>query len=208
MNFPPVVICSRNQKKASELAAFLPQWKVLTLMDFPPFPAPEEVYSTFLDNASIKAIESSKRIPHLCLADDSGLCVDALGGAPGVRSARFSGIDSDDRSNNQKLLEMLEGVPRKKRTAHFVCVVAVAKRGKLLFTAEGRCDGWIATTSAGEGGFGYDPVFIPTDQPELGFFSDEKTFAQLPAEVKNRISHRAHAMQAVAKWLWSQKDFF
>jgi XTP/dITP diphosphohydrolase len=198
-----VVICSHNAKKARELTALLPGWEVLTLADFPPFPQPEEDASTFADNAAIKAAESSKNIPHLCLADDSGLCVDALGGQPGVHSARFAGRHGDDAANNQKLLEMLDGVAREKRTAHFACVVAAALRGEILHTAEGRCDGWIAAAPVGEGGFGYDPLFIPDDQPDAAFFSDGKTFAQMSADIKNRISHRAHAMRKMVVWLQS-----
>jgi XTP/dITP diphosphohydrolase len=131
------------------------------------------------------------------LADDSGLEVDALGGAPGVRSARFAGPGADDRANNQRLLELLSDVPAESRTAHFTCAMALVDPADAHRThlARGRCDGRLLDAPRGEGGFGYDPLFLV---PELG-----QTFAELPREVKNRISHRAKALLALGELLAS-----
>ncbi len=142
--------------------------------------------ATYTENATHKARAGVQVSGLLSLADDSGLEVDALGGAPGVRSARYTpGTDADRIA---ALLVHLDGVPWERRTARFRCVIAIATPEGDLYTAEGTCEGFIATTPAGTGGFGYDPVFY---LPEFGC-----TMAQLPPEVKNRISHRARAVQA------------
>ncbi|MGB9775496.1 MAG: RdgB/HAM1 family non-canonical purine NTP pyrophosphatase [Anaerolineae bacterium] len=142
--------------------------------------------TTYAENAARKARAGAEVSGLLSLADDSGLEVDALGGAPGVRSARYTpGSDADRVA---ALLARLEGVPWERRTARFRCVIAIAIPEGDLYTTEGTCEGIIATAPAGTGGFGYDPVFY---LPELGC-----TMAQLPPEVKNRISHRARAVEA------------
>ena len=143
---------------------------------------------TYADNARLKAQAYARALggEMVVLADDSGLEVDALGGAPGVRSARYAlGSDADRLT---QLLRHMEGVPPERRTARFRCVIAIVAPGGRVHTAEGICEGVIATGPAGSGGFGYDPVFYI---PELGC-----TMAELPAEVKNQISHRARAVQA------------
>jgi XTP/dITP diphosphohydrolase len=149
----------------------------------------EETGATFEENASIKALAYAQTSGLLTMADDSGLEVDALDGAPGVRSARYAGPDSTDADRYRKLLAALAGVPPEKRSARFRCVVAVAVPGGATETADGTCEGQIGFEPRGEHGFGYDPVFIVT-----GF--EGQTMAELDPEVKNRISHRARAVMA------------
>jgi XTP/dITP diphosphohydrolase len=151
---------------------------------------PEETGSTFEENAVLKARAFAAQSGLLTLADDSGLEVDALFGAPGVHSARYGGTRrGQDRERCEMVLRQLEGVPQAQRTARFRCVVAVADpAGAGVATAEGAVEGMIAWEPRGEGGFGYDPIFF---FPELG-----RTMAELPPELKNRISHRARAVEA------------
>jgi XTP/dITP diphosphohydrolase len=140
--------------------------------------------------AGLWAVEET---PWLAVADDSGLCVDALGGGPGVRSARFAGAGAGDAANTRKLLERLSGVPAARRGAAFRCCIVAAAPDGATAVFEGACRGRILEAPAGGGGFGYDPVFVPDGW--------EKTFAELPSEVKNRISHRARALAALVAWL-------
>jgi len=150
----------------------------------------EESGATFEENARLKALAYARASGLLTLADDSGLEVDALGGAPGVRSARYAGAGASDADRYQKLLDALVGVPEAQRTARFRCVVALAWPDGTVRTAEGRCEGQIGLAPRGEHGFGYDPVFIVD-----GFGG--QTMAELPPEVKNRISHRARAVKVL-----------
>ena len=146
---------------------------------------PEETGKTFRENARIKATEICRLADLPALADDSGLCVDALNGAPGIYSARYSG--GDDRRNIAKLLEELSGVPEEKRTAHFTCAICcVWPDGKML-EAEGICPGKIDTLPKGNGGFGYDPVFISDEAGSFGLISPEE---------KDKVSHRGRALKA------------
>ncbi len=150
----------------------------------------EESGATFEDNARLKALAYARASGLPTLADDSGLEVDALGGAPGVWSARYAGPGAGDADRYQKLLNALAGVPDGRRTARFRCVVALAWPDGAIRTAEGRCEGQIGWAPRGEHGFGYDPVFIVDG-------SGGQTMAELPPEIKNRISHRARAVQAM-----------
>ncbi len=145
-----------------------------------------ETGTTYAENAALKARAGVQASGLLAMADDSGLEVDALGGAPGVRSARY--VPGSDADRIAALLARLDSIPWEERTARFRCVIAIATPEGELYTTEGTCEGIIATTPAGTGGFGYDPVFY---LPEFGC-----TMAQLPPEVKNRISHRARAVEA------------
>jgi XTP/dITP diphosphohydrolase len=149
----------------------------------------EEAGDTFAENARIKAMAYAEASGLLTLADDSGLEVDALGGAPGVRSARYAGPGASDAVRYRKLLADLAGIPAGKRSARFRCVVALALPEGPVYTAEGTCEGKIGFAARGEHGFGYDPVFIVD-----GYGG--QTLAELEPEEKNRISHRARAMQA------------
>jgi len=149
-------------------------------------PAPEETGDTFHDNAAQKATTCARQSGLWTLADDSGLCVDALDGAPGVHSARYAPTDSERRS---KLLAALEGIPQPRRGAHFFCAVALSPPdGGRVLRAEGRVDGSIALAPRGAHGFGYDPLFLPAETPG-------KTLAELGPEEKNRLSHRGRALQ-------------
>ena len=183
-----LVLASRNTGKIEELKALLAPLnvEVVSLRDFPDLPEVAEDGATFAENAIQKARAVAAATGLLALADDSGLEVDYLNGAPGVFSARFAGAGHDDRANNEKLLHLLAGVPPEKRTARFRCVVAIATPDGDIYTAEGACAGVITGEPRGDRGFGYDPLFFV---PHLG-----KTFAELEPAVKNAISHRAQAL--------------
>ena len=141
---------------------------------------------TFAENAMIKAKAVCEASGCVTLADDSGLCVDYLDGAPGVWSARFAGEDSDDETNNQKLLRLMDGVPEEQRTARFVCVITLVYPDGTSVVARGECHGRILTVPQGENGFGYDPLFVADGM--------DKSFAEISQGEKNRISHRALAL--------------
>ena len=189
-----LLIATRNRHKTVELSSLLgATFCVEDLTAHPELPDVEETGETFLDNAILKALAASRHFGGelLVLADDSGLAVDALEGAPGVRSARFAGEKATDRANLELLLQRLTGVAQ--RSARFRCVIAVAQGGELKASFEGACEGTIIEAPRGENGFGYDPVFVPAGETQ--------TFAELPAEVKNRLSHRAKATQLALAWL-------
>lgn len=149
----------------------------------------EENGITFAENARIKALSGCKESGLPCIADDSGLCVDYLGGAPGIYSARYSG--GDDKQNNEKLLCELEGVEKEKRTAYFACSISCCFPDGREITAEGKCFGYIGFEEQGNGGFGYDPLFI----------TDKGCFGQLSAEEKDEISHRGNALRELKEKL-------
>lgn len=166
-------------------------YEVSDLKEYPELPQVEETGVTFLENATLKAVEISEQVPGLVLADDSGLEVDALGGAPGVYSARYAGEEGNDAANNEKLLNELAGAEG--CSARFRCVMVLAEDGEVLAHYDGAVEGKIIGEKRGEGGFGYDPLFVPE-----GY---EQTFAELGEEVKNGLSHRARAMAKVVGWL-------
>ena len=182
-----IVIATRNRHKFRELKGLLRvrgiRWR--SLQEFPRVREVKETGRTFDANARRKALAVAKATGCLALADDSGLEVDALGGAPGVRSARFAGGHGDDQTNNRKLLRLLGQRPLAQRRARYRCVLALAQPGRVIRIVDGDWKGWIAFRPAGSHGFGYDPVFLV---PRLG-----KTVGQLPARVKQRLSHRAAA---------------
>lgn len=189
-----LVIATRNIGKVTEITGYLslPGLQVIGLDAFPPFDEIDETGRTFEENASIKAIAAFEKINIPVLADDSGLEVDALNGAPGIYSARYSGENATDESNNLKLLKHLEMIPKEKRTARFVCVM-VLYEGKVCVSFRGECLGKIIFEPRGNGGFGYDPLFVPS-----GF---DKTYAELPLSIKNSISHRGKALSKVKEYL-------
>ena len=158
-----------------------------SLKDFPHCREIRETGKTFAENASLKALGYAEQTGLLTLAEDSGLCCDALEGAPGVYSARFAGEGKKDQENNAKLLKLLEKVPDNCRGAHFASAVAVARPGKLVGVVEGKVYGVIGRESRGRFGFGYDPVFY---YPPFG-----KTFGEAAPEMKNSVSHRAQALE-------------
>lgn len=195
-----LVLATRNQGKVRELAKLVAPlgMEVVSMAEYPHVPEVVEDGETFEDNAVKKAKSVASATGLLTLADDSGLEVDYLGGAPGVHSARFSGEEKDDQANNQKLLRLLEGIPREKRSARFRCVVAIATPEGKVFTASGSCEGVIGTAPKGDGGFGYDPLFYV---PDFG-----KTFSELDLETKNKISHRGRAFALASEILAGLKD--
>jgi len=189
-----VVLATRNEGKIAELRALLKDYglNVLGLGDFPGLGEIEETGTTFLENARLKAVAVAEATGLPALADDSGLEVDALDGAPGVYSARYS-PEGTDEANWKKLLRELDGVPEEKRTARFRCVMVAHAPSGAEITAEGAWEGRISAAPEGDGGFGYDPVFF---DPELG-----RTAATLSREDKNARSHRGKALTALlARW--------
>ncbi len=226
-----LLIATRNAHKVGEIQAILgPRFQFLTLNDFPAAPKVVEDADTFVGNAEKKAVElatwiagkhSTFNIQHLTpefvLADDSGLEVDALNGAPGVHSARFAALDksenSHDADNNAKLLRLLKDLPLEKRTARFRCVIALALvswgriecASPVCFADEmeaqifdGACEGRIQFSASGRGGFGYDPLFVPE-----GF---TQSFAELSEDLKNQLSHRAKALAKLKVFLDAGRD--
>lgn len=182
-----VVLATRNRHKVEELAALLGDLgiRIRTLADFPDAPEVEEDGATCEANAIKKACEIAKATGLTAVADDTGLEVDALDGRPGVYAARYAGEGATYDDNCRKLIQELSGVPRERRTARFVTVAAIAAPGEPAQVAHGALEGYITDAPVGCGGFGYDPVFFV---PELG-----ATLAEITAEQKNRISHRAKA---------------
>jgi len=191
-----LVIATRNRHKTHEIQQILgPEFSLRDLGTHPEIPEIRESGTSFEENAKLKALAASKQVPALVIADDSGLEVEALGGAPGIYSARYGGTNAMDGDKIEKLLRELARVrvTEDERRARFRCVVALARNCNILETFEGIVEGKIADEARGDCGFGYDPIFIPE-----GF---ERTFGELPTEVKNTISHRAKAISALANRL-------
>jgi XTP/dITP diphosphohydrolase len=188
-------LASRNAHKARELAEALgAEFALEDLRGHPEIAVVIEDGATFAENARIKATAVSRQLPGLVLADDSGLEVDSLGGAPGVFSARYAGAEASDEANRQKLLvELAKRGPDAARKARFHCVLALARDGKVLALCEGSVVGEIVRQARGSAGFGYDPLFKPNE------FSE--TFAELPAAMKNSISHRGRAVTKMKQFL-------
>jgi XTP/dITP diphosphohydrolase len=195
-----LLLATGNAHKTREFAEILgTDIEVADLAAHPSIVLPEETGKTFAENAIVKAIAASKAVQMLVIADDSGLEVDALGGAPGIFSARYSGANANDQRNIEKLLRELRqrNAPSNQRAAQFRCVVALAREGKLLGTFEGIVKGTIVDPPRGDRGFGYDPIFQPNEF--------EKTFGELDSETKNAISHRAKAIAKLREELSRQR---
>lgn len=188
-----LLVATKNKKKLEEIKEILKglKLKIISLADFPETPRIIENGKTFQENAVKKAVKIARFTKQLTIGEDSGLCVDALGGKPGVYSARFSGKDKSDEKNNLKLLEVLGDLSASKRKAHYCSAVALADRHGLIGVVEGKCYGFIGFEPKGSFGFGYDPLFVI---PKYG-----KTFAQLGAGIKHKMSHRYHALNKVRK---------
>jgi XTP/dITP diphosphohydrolase len=188
-----ILVATTNPGKIAELRAMLDfdvEW--VGLADFPNINEIKEDGETFAENARKKAIGYAKTMGLWTIADDSGLVVDALGGQPGVKSARFSGAKDKnrkvvDRKNCEKVLRLLKNIPKEKKTARFICCLCLASPEKVLIETQGTLEGFIAEKEMGENGFGYDPIFFV---PKLG-----KTVAQLSRKEKNAISHRGNAIR-------------
>jgi XTP/dITP diphosphohydrolase len=193
-----LLVATGNTGKLREIRALLDDLPItlVGLADFPNIEEVAETGSTFVENAALKALGYAQQSGVLTIADDSGLEIDALGGAPGVRSARYLGDHASYIDRMNSLLTALKAANDVARTARFVCAIAIASdKQELLYTTEGTCEGRIAAWPRGSGGFGYDPVFLPE-----GF---TKTFGELPAEIKNGISHRGRALAKAHQFLAS-----
>lgn len=193
-----LLIATRNAGKLREMQELLTpfQWRVRNLSEFPQVEEVEETGTTFVENATLKAEGYSGATQLWTLADDSGLEVDALGGAPGIYSARYAGAQASDIERINRLLSKLSQVSESERRARFVCALAIANpQAHVVYTALGYCEGHIAHAPRGVGGFGYDPIFIPDGYAQ--------TFAELAADIKQRISHRAQALEKARVFLTS-----
>ncbi len=191
-----LVLGTRNKKKGIELLELLGPLgiELVTLADVSESIEVEETGQTFAENAALKAIEQAKHLKRWVLGEDSGLAVDALKGAPGVYSARYSGPGATDGSNNQKLLAALQNVPLEKRTAHYVCHATLSDPlGNIRAESEGHCHGRILFEETGTEGFGYDPLFEVVEY--------HRTFGRLGLAVKGIISHRARALRLLVPQL-------
>lgn len=191
-----IILATKNKGKAEEFKAFFSKYDIetISLLDLPDdIPDVVETGMTFQENAILKAETMANYLGQTVLADDSGLVIDALGGKPGVYSARYAGEPTNDKKNIAKVLQELAFVPDKQRTARFVCVLAVATPGKETVTRTGYCNGVISEEMKGSNGFGYDPIFIPENK--------NITMAQLSSEEKNEISHRRQAIIKLEDWL-------
>lgn len=186
-----IVLATKNKGKIKEMRELLAPMniEVLSLADFSPVDDAEENGATFAENAMLKARYYFAHTGTPCLADDSGLEVDALGGRPGVYSARYSGEDATDAANNAKVLREMEGIEKDKRTARFRCAMALVGEG-IELTTDGTCEGALLTEERGQGGFGYDPIFYV---PKF-----DRTLAEMSSEEKNSISHRGAAVRKMA----------
>ena len=195
-----LVVATRNAGKLKEIRRLLESQgvDVLGMEHFPETPEVIEDGDTFAANAAKKAEEIAAYTGKACLADDSGLTVLALGGEPGVHSARYSGDDATDQTNNEKLLREMVNISEDKRQAAFCCIMALSLPGEATRLFEGRIEGKILFKEQGEGGFGYDPLFwVPVH---------DSTMAELPLDIKNSISHRGQALRKVVDYL-AQKPF-
>ena len=198
-NLPSLLLGTRNAGKVREIELILGDvpWQIRSLHEFDNVDIAAETADTYAENAIAKAQFYARATGLSALADDSGLEVEALGGAPGVFSARYAGDSATDADRRVLLLSQLAGVPAENRAARFVCVVAISEPdGRVLNVSEGTCSGRITFEPRGEGGFGYDPLFVPD-----GF---DQTFAELADSLKNRISHRARALLNAREFLMSQ----
>ena len=193
----PLLVSTRNRHKLREIRTILGDpFEVADLSILPTMHDVEETGTSFEENADLKAVAASQLFEGWVIADDSGLEVDALGGSPGVYSARYAGETASDSENNALLLKNLEEVPEQKRRARFRCVIVLARTGRKLAAFSGVVEGVIASSLRGGEGFGYDPLFIPD-----GF---SETFGELPVATKNRLSHRARALDQLRAWRgWS-----
>ena len=190
-----VVVATGNAHKVVEIEAILapamPGVRFVALGELGDFPDPVEDGQTFFDNALIKARAAQRETGlAMAVADDSGLCVDALDGAPGIYSARWAGEHGNDAANNEKLVRLMEGVPEDARTARFHSSVVLV-RGDDVLHGDGDCEGVVGFEPRGEHGFGYDPLFLPAETPG-------RTMAELTLGEKNQISHRFHALEDLA----------
>jgi XTP/dITP diphosphohydrolase len=187
-DLPRLIIATRNSHKTEEIRHILgDRFEILDVTSFPDLPEIEETGNTFLENARLKALGISRHIDGWVLADDSGLEVDALDGAPGVWSSSFGGEEGNHTKNNQRLIS--EMADKTIRSARFLCTLVLAKKGQEIANFHGTVEGTITSEPSGKGGFGYDPLFIPSGYSE--------TLADLGPDIKSQLSHRAKAIQSL-----------
>lgn len=195
-----LLVATKNQNKLKEISEILHDLGITVSSAYDVIDSDldvEETGTTFEENARLKSETISMLTDAFVIADDSGLEVDFLNGAPGVYSARYAGENATDRLNNEKLLVSLKSVPASRRSARFVCAISLSKKGKTITTFRGTCEGRIATEPVGQNGFGYDPLFML----ETG-----KTMAQLPSAEKNSMSHRSKALLQLREFIISLGD--
>ncbi|MFZ0504608.1 MAG: RdgB/HAM1 family non-canonical purine NTP pyrophosphatase [Chthoniobacterales bacterium] len=193
-----LLVATWNTHKTKEIGQMLgPAWEVRDLTAMANAPKVDETGSTFAENAALKAVAISEAFSDLVLADDSGLTVDALNGEPGVYSARFAGEGATDAQNRQKLIGLLKTLPAQEFPARFQCEMVLASNGEILGSFSGTVKGIVVAFECGDQGFGYDSMFIPA-----GY---NQTFAELPSEIKNTLSHRARALARVLAFLRNSK---
>ena len=194
-----LLLASQNRGKLAEMRQLLEglPFHVLRPADLNINEAPDETGTTFIENARLKARHYSQRSGRLAVADDSGICVDAMDGAPGLYSSRFGGEGATDEDRNRLLLEKLAAVPDERRTARFVCAVAVARGDEILFEVEEKVEGRIAHAPTGPNGFGYDPIFF---YPPFG-----RTFGEVPPAQKDTVSHRGKAFARLREFLAAKR---
>ena len=190
-----LLIATTNAKKIEEFHYLFKSFpvEIIDLKIFPKINEVAETGTTFEENAALKALGYAKQTGQLTLAEDSGLCCDALEGAPGVFSARFSGLQGSDDANNQKILRLFEKIPDNCRGAHYKSVITLAEPGKLIGTVSGEVHGVIAKKLSGAQGFGYDPLFF--------YLPFQKTFGEISPEMKHQVSHRAKAFVKIKEAL-------
>ncbi|SHN07623.1 XTP/dITP diphosphatase [Gracilibacillus kekensis] len=191
-----LIIATKNKGKMKDFIGLFEPFgiKVYSLSDLSePVEDIEETGTTFQENAAIKAEAVCRMFNIPVIADDSGIEIDALNGAPGVYSARYAGEAKDDLANLEKVLDELKGVPEEQRTGRFVCVLAIAQPGQKTIFKRGECEGTIGDQAIGEHGFGYDPIFYPA--------GSSRTMAELTLEEKNQISHRKNALDKIENWV-------
>jgi XTP/dITP diphosphohydrolase len=189
-----LLVATWNRHKTREIGQILGSgWNVHDLTTLADAPRVEETGSTFAENAALKAVAISESFPDLVLADDSGLAVDVLNGEPGVYSARFAGEDATDEQNRSKLIGLLKALPAREFPGRFQCAMVLASKGEVQGSFSGAVEGVVVPFERGEHGFGYDSMFIPAGHHE--------TFAELPSEIKNSLSHRARALAQVVAFL-------
>lgn len=191
-----LIIASKNMHKIREIRAMLKsnkKWDLFSLNDFPNYVPPQETGATFEENAILKATHAAKELGSWVLADDSGIVVPSLDGAPGVRSARYAGDNATDKDNRKKLLDTMQNLKDEDRYGYYECCMAIASPEALEKSVSARCEGTILEEERGGQGFGYDCIFQKADY--------NKTFAELEEEVKNRISHRRKALDKILLFL-------
>lgn len=194
-----LILATHNLHKIREFRQILKEVKgldLISLRNFPDYQLPEETGKTFQENADLKALHAAKMLKAIVLADDSGLVVPALQGAPGIYSARYAGSDATDKENREKLMQEMEKLEDLDRSAYYECCITIAGPEGILKTAKATCEGLIGEQEKGRNGFGYDPIFIKHDY--------DKTFAELEEQTKNRISHRRKALDKILAFLEAQ----